>query len=94
MMVDVNVKLPQLETLKLENLSRGNTFMLPNKTNSYIPQTLVYMPISSGYEPNIDCVCLNDGTIKKIGRKTQVIRLRTKMQCEYMLPNDDGDLPF
>lgn len=94
MMVDVSVKVPELETLKLENLRRGDTFMLPNKTNSYILQSLVYMHIGNMYDNNIDCVCLNDGTTKKMNCRTQVLRLRAKMQCEYMLPNDDGDLPF
>ena len=95
-MIDINVKLPELETVKLEHIHIGDVFMLPNKTNSHIniPQALVYMPISSGWEPNIDCVCLNNGDIKKINRMTRVIRLRATIECKYISPNDDDDLPF
>ena len=93
-MIDISVKLPELETVKLENLNRGNTFMLPNKTHSYTPQTLVYMTIGNPYDPKIDCVCLNDGTIHKFGARTQVIRLLTTMECKYVSPDSDDGLPF
>ena len=93
-MIDVSVKLPELETVKLENLHRGNTFMLPNKTHSYTTQSLVYMSLGDRYNPTIDCVCLNDGTIKKIGSKTQVIRLLTTIECKYISADYDDGLPF
>lgn len=93
-MVSVQVKLPMLETLKVESLSKGNTFMLPNKNNSYIPQAMVYMVIGSYYDPKIDCVCLNTGVVQKFNKGTQVIRLSATIECKYLSPDYDDGLPF
>jgi hypothetical protein len=92
-MIDVSVKLPELETLKLESLNRGDAFMLPNTNNAYRPQTLVYMSLGYKYNPQIDCVCLNDGSVIKFGAKKLVIPLHVTMKCKYEGINVVG-LPF
>ena len=92
----VNVQLPQLETVKLQYLHTGDTFMFPNKYNLYQPSLEVYMVLArkGQFEKLRQCVCLNHGGLKHFSESIEVIRLKVTMDCSYCRADDDDGLPF
>lgn len=92
----INVKLPQLETVKLKYLHQGDAFMFPNKHGLYQPSLQVYMviPRNNQFDNLCRCVCLNHGDTKHFSENTEVIRLKVTVDCNYCLPDDDDGLPF
>ena len=92
----INVKLPQLETVKLRYLHQGDVFMFPNTDNSYRPNTRVYMVVTRDrpFDNLCRCVCLYDGGLVKYNENTKVIRLKVTLECSYCSADDDDGLPF
>lgn len=92
----VNVKLPQLETVKLKYLHQGDTFMFPNKHNLYQPTLSVYMVLNRNnqFDNLRQCVCLNHGDVKHFSDNNEVIRLKVTFDCSYCRADDDDGLPF
>ena len=90
----IDLKLPQLEGVKLSALHQGDVFMLVHEDNFYRPDTKVYMllPIKP-FEPTRKCVCLLDGSIINFKEQQKVVRLSVTIQCNYYNATDDG-LPF
>ena len=92
----VNVKLPQLETVRLKYLHQGDAFMFPNKHNLYQPSLPVYMVIARNnqFDNLCRCVYLNHGDIKHFSENSEVIRLKVTFDCSYCSADDDDGLPF
>lgn len=93
-MNSVDIKLPELESVRLSELHQGDVFMRVRKDNFYTPETKVYMllPIKP-FEPHRQCVCLLDGSAVSFNEREKVIRLSVTLQCSYWNNTDDG-LPF
>lgn len=90
----INVKLPQLESIRLSELHQGDVFMLVHEDNFYRPDTKVFMvlPIKP-FDQDRACVCLLDGSAVFFKERQKVIRLSVTIQCNYWNSTDDG-LPF
>jgi hypothetical protein len=90
----INIKLPQLDGIRLSELHQGDVFMLVHEDNFYRPDTKVFMllPIKP-FESNRQCVCLLDGSTTYFKERQKVIRLSVTIHCNYWNNTDDG-LPF
>lgn len=93
-MIVSKIKLPELLNTKLEEIRKGETFMLLRDQEKLTSASSIniYMVVESIKDGNMTkCVNLLDGSICQFGKSTHIIKLEIKIEAEVVNPDD---LPF